>query len=189
MYASLPIPHRDRLPNQLSAITPPHVDWWLHHRLAWCPRGANRTHPLITTRPRHVGQRVRDRVSGSDLPLESGHLNWLLSSWASTSFGSNIHNGDHHALLWGLPRNMFSDSAIQLQPVFAQWIQDCIMPRLPRPPQRLRALVSARCSTEPLFGCGWPKVAAGPIPLGTGRTSWSNQHPTPSRFHVTVLIC
>jgi photosystem I P700 chlorophyll a apoprotein A1 len=38
------------------------------------------------------------------------------------SFGLYIHNDTMSAL--GRPQDMFSDTAIQLQPVFAQWIQN-----------------------------------------------------------------
>ncbi|KAJ6882324.1 hypothetical protein NC651_028809 [Populus alba x Populus x berolinensis] len=39
-----------------------------------------------------------------------------------TGFGLYIHNDTMSAL--GRPQDMFSDTAIQLQPVFAQWIQN-----------------------------------------------------------------
>jgi photosystem I P700 chlorophyll a apoprotein A1 len=38
------------------------------------------------------------------------------------SFGLYIHNDTMSAL--GRPQDMFSDTAIQLQPIFAQWIQN-----------------------------------------------------------------
>jgi len=49
------------------------------------------------------------------------HLNWVCIWLGFHSFGLYIHNDTMRAL--GRPQDMFSDSAIQLQPVFAQWIQ------------------------------------------------------------------
>jgi photosystem I P700 chlorophyll a apoprotein A1 len=41
------------------------------------------------------------------------------------SFGLYIHNDTLSAL--GRPADMFSDTAIQLQPIFAQWIQNAFL--------------------------------------------------------------
>ena len=49
------------------------------------------------------------------------HLNWVCIFLGFHSFGLYIHNDTLSAL--GRPADMFSDTAIQLQPVFAQWIQ------------------------------------------------------------------
>jgi len=49
------------------------------------------------------------------------HLNWVCIFLGFHSFGLYIHNDTMSAL--GRPQDMFSDTAIQLQPVFAQWIQ------------------------------------------------------------------
>ncbi|KAJ0764882.1 Photosystem I P700 chlorophyll a apoprotein A1 [Helianthus annuus] len=50
------------------------------------------------------------------------HLNWAHIFLGFHSFGLYIHNDTMSAL--GRPQDMFSDTAIQLQPVFAQWIQN-----------------------------------------------------------------
>ncbi|KAJ0622445.1 Photosystem I P700 chlorophyll a apoprotein A1 [Helianthus annuus] len=50
------------------------------------------------------------------------HLNWARIFLGFHSFGLYIHNDTMSAL--GRPQDMFSDTAIQLQPVFAQWIQN-----------------------------------------------------------------
>nr|YP_010343481.1 photosystem I p700 apoprotein A1 [Solanum thomasiifolium]UNZ86814.1 photosystem I p700 apoprotein A1 [Solanum thomasiifolium] len=50
------------------------------------------------------------------------HLNWACIFLGFHSFGLYIHNDTMSAL--GRPQDMFSDTAIQLQPVFAQWIQN-----------------------------------------------------------------
>ncbi|KAI9391211.1 hypothetical protein POPTR_007G061621v4 [Populus trichocarpa] len=50
------------------------------------------------------------------------HLNWVCIFLGFHSFGLYIHNDTMSAL--GRPQDIFSDTAIQLQPVFAQWIQN-----------------------------------------------------------------
>ncbi|KAL8265186.1 hypothetical protein R6Q59_023316 [Mikania micrantha] len=50
------------------------------------------------------------------------HLNWACIFLGFHSFGLYIYNDTMSAL--GHPQDMFSDTAIQLQPVFAQWIQN-----------------------------------------------------------------
>ncbi|KAJ0526388.1 Photosystem I P700 chlorophyll a apoprotein A1 [Helianthus annuus] len=50
------------------------------------------------------------------------HLNWACIFLGFHSFGLYIHNDTMSAL--GRLQDMFSDTAIQLQPVFAQWIQN-----------------------------------------------------------------
>jgi photosystem I P700 chlorophyll a apoprotein A1 len=49
------------------------------------------------------------------------HLNWVCIFLGFHSFGLYIHNDTMRAL--GRPQDMFSDTAIQLQPIFAQWVQ------------------------------------------------------------------
>ncbi|CAL5180172.1 unnamed protein product [Lathyrus oleraceus] len=85
----------------------------------------------------------------------------------------------------GRPQDMFSDTAIQLQPVFAQWIQNthALAPGTTAP--------GATTSTSLTWGGGdlvsvGGKVALLPIPLGTADffgTSYSCIY-----IHVTVLI-
>ncbi|KAF3647878.1 Photosystem I chlorophyll a apoprotein A1 [Capsicum annuum] len=50
------------------------------------------------------------------------HLNWAYIFLGFHSFGLYIHNDTMSAL--GRPQDMFSDTAIQLQPILAQWIQN-----------------------------------------------------------------
>ena len=65
----------------------------------------------------------------------------------------------------GRPQDMFSDTAIQLQPIFAQWIQNThyISPNL--------TAYNASFSTTPLWGGDVValngKIAMMPISLGT----------------------
>nr|VDD31610.1 unnamed protein product [Brassica oleracea] len=69
----------------------------------------NRYNDLLDRVPRH-----RDAIIS--------HLNWVCIFLGFNSFGLYIHNDTMSAL--GRPQDMFSDTAIQLQPVFAQWIQN-----------------------------------------------------------------
>ncbi|KAF5774583.1 Photosystem I P700 chlorophyll a apoprotein A1 [Helianthus annuus] len=94
------------------------------------------------------------------------HLNWACIFLGFHSFGLYIHNDTMSAL--GRPQDMFSDTAIQLQPVFAQWIQNT------------HALAPG--ATAPVGG----KVALLPIPLGTA--NFLVHHIHAFTIHVTVLI-
>merc|ERR1712167_412433 len=49
------------------------------------------------------------------------HLNWVCIFLGTHSFGLYIHNDTMRAL--GRPQDTFSDKAIQLQPIFAKWVQ------------------------------------------------------------------
>ncbi|KAL2224153.1 UNVERIFIED_CONTAM: Photosystem I chlorophyll a apoprotein A1 [Sesamum indicum] len=96
------------------------------------------------------------------------HLNWACIFLGFHSFGLYIHNDTMSAL--GRPQDMFSDTAIQLQPVFAQWIQNT------------HALAPG--ATAPVAVGG--KVALLPIPLGTA--DFLVHHIHAFTIHVTVLI-
>ncbi|KAJ8419196.1 LOW QUALITY PROTEIN: hypothetical protein Cgig2_032350 (chloroplast) [Carnegiea gigantea] len=85
----------------------------------------------------------------------------------------------------GRPQDMFSDTAIQLQPVFAQWIQNThvLAPSATAP--------GATTSTSLTWGSGdlvavGGKVALLPIPLGTA--DFLVHHIHAFTIHVTVLI-
>merc|ERR1719263_1630175 len=64
---------------------------------------------------------VLDRVLKARDAIIS-HLNWVCIFLGMHAFGLYIHNDTMRAL--GRPQDMFSDKAIQLQPIFAQWIQN-----------------------------------------------------------------
>jgi photosystem I P700 chlorophyll a apoprotein A1 len=49
------------------------------------------------------------------------HLNWVCIFLGFHSFGLYVHNDTMRA--WGRPQDMFSDSAISLKPILANWIQ------------------------------------------------------------------
>uniref|UniRef100_A0A2N9HCP3 Photosystem I P700 chlorophyll a apoprotein A1 n=1 Tax=Fagus sylvatica TaxID=28930 RepID=A0A2N9HCP3_FAGSY len=111
------------------------------------------------------------------------HLNWVCIFLGFHSFGLYIHNDTMSAL--GRPQDMFSDTAIQLQPVFAQWIQNthALAPGATAP--------GATTSTSLTWG-GADLVAVGgkvallPIPLGTA--DFLVHHIHAFTIHVTVLI-
>ncbi|KAI3877967.1 hypothetical protein MKX03_027145 [Papaver bracteatum] len=96
------------------------------------------------------------------------HLNWACIFLGFHSFGLYIHNDTMSAL--GRPQDMFSDTAIQLQPVFSQWVQNT------------HALAPG--ATTPVAVGG--KVALLPIPLGTA--DFLVHHIHAFTIHVTVLI-
>ena len=91
------------------------------------------------------------------------HLNWVCIFLGLHSFGLYIHNDTMSAL--GRPQDMFSDSAIQLQPIFAQWIQNThyVAPNL--------TAYNAAFATSPSWGGDIValngKIAMMPINLGT----------------------
>jgi photosystem I P700 chlorophyll a apoprotein A1 len=110
------------------------------------------------------------------------HLNWVSMFLGFHSFGLYIHNDTMQAL--GRPQDMFSDSAIQLQPVFAQWVQNLhtVAPG-GTAPNALQVVSHA-------FGGGvvavGGKVAMMPITLGTA--DFLVHHIHAFTIHVTVLI-
>ncbi|KAJ6882323.1 hypothetical protein NC651_028809 [Populus alba x Populus x berolinensis] len=111
------------------------------------------------------------------------HLNWVCIFLGFHSFGLYIHNDTMSAL--GRPQDMFSDTAIQLQPVFAQWIQNthALAPGATAP--------SATANTSLTWGgddlvAVEGKVALLPIPLGIA--DFLVHHIHAFTIHVTVLI-
>jgi photosystem I P700 chlorophyll a apoprotein A1 len=110
------------------------------------------------------------------------HLNWVCIFLGFHSFGLYIHNDTMRAL--GRPQDMFSDAAIQLQPVFAQWVQNLhtLAPGTTAP--------NALEAVSYVFGGGvlavGGKVAAAAIPLGTA--DFMIHHIHAFTIHVTVLI-
>ena len=110
------------------------------------------------------------------------HLNWVCIFLGFHSSGLYIHNDTMRAL--GRPQDMFSDSAIQLQPVFAQWVQN------------LHTLAPGNTAPNALqvvshaFGGGivaiGDKIAMMPITLGTA--DFMVHHIHAFTIHVTVLI-
>ena len=110
------------------------------------------------------------------------HLNWVCIFLGFHSFGLYIHNDTMSAL--GRPQDMFSDTTIQLQPIFAQWIQKIhfLAPQLTAP----QALSSTSSSWGGSIIAVGEKVAMMPIVLGT--SDFMVHHIHAFTIHVTAFI-
>ena len=110
------------------------------------------------------------------------HLNWVCIFLGFHSFGLYVHNDTMRA--FGRPQDMFSDTGIQLQPVFAQWVQNIhsLAPGGTAP--------NAAAIVSHAFGGGvvavGGKVAMMPIALGTA--DFMVHHIHAFTIHVTALI-
>ncbi|MEM9213015.1 MAG: photosystem I core protein PsaA [Cyanobacteria bacterium P01_F01_bin.150] len=124
---------------------------------------------------------VLDRVLRSRDAIIS-HLNWVCIFLGTHSFGLYVHNDTMRAL--GRPQDMFSDTAIQLQPVFAQWIQSIhnVAP-LGTAPNALSSVSQVFNGDVVAVG---GKVAMMGMPLGTA--DFMVHHIHAFTIHVTVLI-
>jgi len=110
------------------------------------------------------------------------HLNWVCIFLGFHSFGLYIHNDTMRAL--GRPQDMFSDTAIQLKPVFANWIQG------------IHAAAAgstapyASSGVSPIFG-GDTLVVGGKVAMAhmtLGTADFLVHHIHAFTIHVTVLI-
>ncbi|MGD1903494.1 MAG: photosystem I core protein PsaA [Geitlerinemataceae cyanobacterium] len=110
------------------------------------------------------------------------HLNWVCIWLGFHSFGLYIHNDTMRAL--GRPQDMFSDTAIQLQPVFAQWIQGLHSVAAGATAPNAIGNVSPIFGGEVVAVAG--KVAAAPMTLGTA--DFMVHHIHAFTIHVTALI-
>jgi len=130
---------------------------------------------------------VLDRILKARDALIS-HLNWVCMWLGFHSFGLYIHNDTMRAL--GRPQDMFSDSAIQLQPIFAQWVQSIQASAvgtslLAGTAEALPHKALSEVFNGSLVEVGG-KVAIAPIPLGTADLMIHHIHAF--QIHVTVLI-
>lgn len=110
------------------------------------------------------------------------HLNWVCIFLGFHSFGLYIHNDTMSAL--GRPQDMFSDKAIQLQPIFAQFIQNThfLAPQSTAPGSETFTSFTWGGGISEVGG----RVAMMPIPLGT--SDFLVHHIHAFTIHVTVLI-
>ncbi|MEO0519180.1 MAG: photosystem I core protein PsaA, partial [Cyanobacteria bacterium P01_A01_bin.116] len=120
--------------------------------------------------------RVRDAIIS--------HLNWVCIFLGFHSFGLYIHNDTMQAL--GRPQDMFSDTAIQLQPIFAQWIQGLHTAATSAAGTAPNALAPASYAFGGDVVAVGGKVAMMPITLGTA--DFMVHHIHAFTIHVTVLI-
>jgi photosystem I P700 chlorophyll a apoprotein A1 len=124
---------------------------------------------------------VLDRVLKARDAIIS-HLNWVCIWLGAHSLGLYIHNDTMRAL--GRPQDMFSDSAISIQPIFAQWIQNAHAAAAGSTAPNALAGVSEVFNGSVVAVGG--KVAAAPMPLGTA--DFMVHHIHAFTIHVTVLI-
>ncbi|MBD2149503.1 photosystem I core protein PsaA [Pseudanabaena sp. FACHB-1277] len=110
------------------------------------------------------------------------HLNWVCIFLGFHSFGLYIHNDTMRAL--GRPQDMFSDTAIQLKPVFANWIQGIHAAAAGTTAPYATSGVSPIFGGETLVVGG--KVAVAHMALGTA--DFLVHHIHAFTIHVTVLI-
>jgi photosystem I P700 chlorophyll a apoprotein A1 len=179
MYAIPPYPYLAiDYGTQLSLFT--------HHMWigGFCVVGAGAHAAIFIVRdydPRDNYNNLLDRVIRHRDAIIS-HLNWVCIFLGFHSFGLYIHNDTISAL--GRPQDIFSDTAIQLQPVFAQWIQQThtLAPKSTAPIEAAATSVTWGGSLVTVGG----KVALIPISLGTA--DFIVHHIHAFTIHVTVLI-
>jgi photosystem I P700 chlorophyll a apoprotein A1 len=110
------------------------------------------------------------------------HLNWVCIFLGFHSFGLYVHNDTMRA--WGRPQDMFSDSAISLKPILANWIQGI------HASAAGATAPYAGASVSPIFGGDMVavggKVAMAHMNLGTA--DFLVHHIHAFTIHVTVLI-
>lgn len=189
MYSMPPYPYiATDYGTQLSLFT--------HHTWigAFCIVGAGAHAAICMVRdydPTNHYNNVLDRVLRHRDAITS-HLNWVCLFLGFHSFGLYIHNDTLQAL--GRPEDMFSDTAIQLQPVFAQWIQSLhfgsVNTDVFGSALSTSTAPNALAPTSVVWGGNavtvGGKVAMSPIPLGTA--DFLVHHIHAFTIHVTVLI-
>jgi len=179
MYAMPPYPYiATDYATQLSLFT--------HHMWigGFCVVGAGAHASIFMVRdynPAKNYNNVLDRVIRHRDAIIS-HLNWLCIFLGFHSFGLYIHNDTMRAL--GRSQDMFSDTAIQLQPIFAQWIQNIhtLAPSNTSPNLLATASYVFGGDTVSIGN----KIAITPIKLGTA--DFMVHHIHAFTIHVTVLI-
>nr|YP_009295295.1 photosystem I P700 apoprotein A1 [Dasya binghamiae]AOH77307.1 photosystem I P700 apoprotein A1 [Dasya binghamiae] len=179
MYAMPPYPYiATDYPTQLSLFTH-HI--WIG---GFCIVGAGAHASIFMVRDYNPAQNydnLLDRVIRHRDAIIS-HLNWLCIFLGFHSFGLYIHNDTMRAL--GRSQDMFSDTAIQLQPVFAQWIQNIhtLAPNNTSP----NSLATASYAFGGDIVSIGNKIAMMPIKLGTA--DFMVHHIHAFTIHVCVLI-
>nr|YP_009293603.1 photosystem I P700 chlorophyll a apoprotein A1 [Rhodymenia pseudopalmata]AOM64285.1 photosystem I P700 chlorophyll a apoprotein A1 [Rhodymenia pseudopalmata] len=179
MYAMPPYPYiATDYPTQLSLFT--------HHMWigGFCIVGAGAHASIFMVRDYNPAQNynnVLDRIIRHRDAIIS-HLNWICMFLGFHSFGLYIHNDTMRAL--GRSQDMFSDTAIQLQPIFAQWIQNVhtLAPSNTSPNSLATASYIFGGDTVSVGN----KIAAMPISLGTA--DFMVHHIHAFTIHVAVLI-
>nr|YP_009397054.1 photosystem I P700 apoprotein A1 [Spyridia filamentosa]ARW66240.1 photosystem I P700 apoprotein A1 [Spyridia filamentosa] len=179
MYAMPPYPYiATDYATQLSLFT--------HHMWigGFCVVGAGAHASIFMVRDYNPAQNynnVLDRIIRHRDAIIS-HLNWVCIFLGFHSFGLYIHNDTMRAL--GRSQDMFSDTAIQLQPIFAQWIQNIhtLAPSSTSP----NSLATASYAFGGDIVAVNNKIAMMPIKLGTA--DFMVHHIHAFTIHVCVLI-
>ena len=179
MYAMPPYPYiATDYPTQLSLFTH-HI--WIG---GFCVVGAGAHASIFMVRDYNPAQNynnVLDRIIRHRDAIIS-HLNWVCIFLGFHSFGLYIHNDTMRAL--GRSQDMFSDTAIQLQPIFAQWVQN------------IHSLAAGNTSPNALatssYAFGGDIIAVGNkvamMPINLGTADFMVHHIHAFTIHVTVLI-
>jgi photosystem I P700 chlorophyll a apoprotein A1 len=179
MYAMPPYPYIGiDYPTQLSLFT--------HHMWigGFCVVGAGAHASIYMVRdynPTQSYNNLLDRVLRHRDAIIS-HLNWVCIFLGTHSFGLYIHNDTMRAL--GRPQDTFSDKAIQLQPIFAKWVQSMHTLAPGNTAPNLLATSSYAFGGDIVAIKG--KIALMPIPLGTA--DFMVHHIHAFTIHTTVLI-
>nr|YP_010338184.1 photosystem I P700 chlorophyll a apoprotein A1 [Erythrolobus coxiae]UNJ17769.1 photosystem I P700 chlorophyll a apoprotein A1 [Erythrolobus coxiae] len=179
MYAMPPYPYiATDYPTQLSLFT--------HHMWigGFCVVGAAAHGAIFMVRdysPAQNYNNLLDRMIRHRDAIIS-HLNWVCIFLGFHSFGLYIHNDTMRAL--GRSQDMFSDTAIQLQPIFAQWVQSMHTLAAGNTAPNALATVSYAFGGDVVAVNN--KVAMMPITLGTA--DFMVHHIHAFTIHVTVLI-
>nr|QCI04352.1 photosystem I P700 apoprotein A1 [Antithamnion hubbsii] len=179
MYAMPPYPFiATDYATQLSLFT--------HHMWigGFCIVGAGAHASIFMVRDYNPAQNynnVLDRVIRHRDAIIS-HLNWVCIFLGFHSFGLYIHNDTMRAL--GRSQDMFSDTAIQLQPIFAQWIQN-IHTLAPSSTSPNSLATASYAFGGDIIAIG-NKIAMMPIKLGTA--DFMVHHIHAFTIHVCVLI-
>jgi len=179
MYAMPPYPYiAIDYPTQLSLFT--------HHMWigAFCIVGAGAHGSIFMVRDYDATinyNNLLDRVIRHRDAIIS-HLNWVCIFLGFHSFGLYIHNDTMQAL--GRPQDMFSDKAISLQPIFAQWIQGLHSAAPGTTSPNSLATASYIFGGDPVILGS--KIALVPMKLGTA--DFMVHHIHAFTIHVTALI-
>jgi len=140
-------------------------------------------HSIRELRTRQDVDNVLDRVLQGLRDALISHLNWVCIFPGLPQLRP-LHPHDT-CVLWAVPQDMFSDSAIQLATCFAQWITG--LHAAAAAPQRLtRSRGVSECSIGAVVAVGarWPPV----------RSPWERPdfhgppHPTPQRPRHRAMI-
>ncbi|MGK7905961.1 MAG: photosystem I core protein PsaA [Synechococcus sp.] len=125
--------------------------------------------------------RIRDAIVS--------HLNWVSLFLGFHAFGMYVHNDTMQAL--GRPQDMFSDTAIQLRPIFAQFIQNIHT-------TTAATVGDTVVNTAPLVGAGVSPVFGGDVvavagkvsmmPMTLGTADFLVHHIHAMTIHITILI-